>query len=155
MQSDFCISRCLYNVNGIERLPMGGAAAADATPCFRLYDTDWHNYERHCSLLACWSSRIVFRQAPRLGWQHDWRSGVSLFFTAILVESIAIFIHPSAEIREIRDFPNGGYIFVMIVCLAQFSLLLAFAVRLVIGLLHLRKDIFAGGANIPDPAPQV
>jgi hypothetical protein len=92
----------------------------------------------------------------RLAWVGSVIGAVAATFSfaSRLVGFFVIFIHPSAEIIEIRNSPNGGYIFVMVFYLTLFSLLLAFAVRLVIGLLHLRRTFSPVERTFLTPRPK-
>ena len=110
-------------------------------------------------IVFCWFAGAVglfFRK--RLAWVGS-IIGVgssACFFAVTLVTGIGLYFYPNAELVHLKELGGdghvGGYVFAFVCLVTQFSILLAISLRLTIGLLHMRKDIFGGGAMTTNPA---
>jgi hypothetical protein len=98
------------------------------------------------SMVLFWFAGAVglfFRK--RLAWVGSViGAGVSAsFVTACLVGIIVAYLYPDADMNRLKEIGAAGYIFALVAGLTQFFLLLALSLHLLIGLLRMRKELFA------------
>lgn len=109
------------------------------------------------SLFAiCWlACAIGLFYRKRLAWCGSvLGAGALVYVLAVcLATAIAAILYPGADTLNSGSF-LVGYIFSSIGILTWICLALTISLRLLFGLLRIRRDIFSGGATMPHTAPE-